>query len=207
MGLKALLMPAGLMLLALAATLPNLLRSQRAAPGGRYYMATATDRSPRRVAMAAMGVEPGEGMAPDPNFPFATEEEWMLIPGQQEEEGDILSLDDLQAGCVIIMGRNRTSGATYFKPSWKVSERIAEMHCKIDFWDGAHWIEDLGTETGTFLNGEQIPANEPVKIDIGDKIRLGPEDPDAQFEVITKPREIGGTPGQTPPPFLMPGGN
>ncbi len=40
--------------------------------------------------------------------------------------------------------------------------------------DGGFQVEDLGSHTGTFVNGYQIPAGKRPKLSIGNKVRVGP---------------------------------
>ncbi len=49
---------------------------------------------------------------------------------------------------------------------------ISRIHCKIVFENGFHYIVDLGSANGTFVNGKKIEKENKVKINQGDKIKL-----------------------------------
>jgi pSer/pThr/pTyr-binding forkhead associated (FHA) protein len=65
------------------------------------------------------------------------------------------------------------------------SDAIAGKHCQLSRREGGFWAKDLGSETGTFVNGKQIAAETELKP--GDKLRVGP----LEFEVMIE-YEIGG---------------
>ncbi len=49
---------------------------------------------------------------------------------------------------------------------------ISRRHCRLAFTDAGHTIEDLGSQAGTFVNEEQLPAHEPQQLAPGDLVRL-----------------------------------
>lgn len=49
---------------------------------------------------------------------------------------------------------------------------ISRRHCKITFDGSTHYIEDLGSANGTFLNGKRLPPHQKTAIKVGDSIRL-----------------------------------
>lgn len=51
-------------------------------------------------------------------------------------------------------------------------EALSSVHCRIYKADGTFFIEDMGSENGTLLNGEDI-SNEVVELIDGDKISAG----------------------------------
>jgi len=112
-------------------------------------------------------------------------EEWFLVPAQGQ--GDVLSFLDLQAGCVFVLGSDLDAGATYSKPSWVLSGRVADRHARLDFADGAYWLEDLESPQGTFVNGARLAPFQPHRLALGDRIVLGVDNADAEFEVVRKP--------------------
>jgi pSer/pThr/pTyr-binding forkhead associated (FHA) protein len=65
------------------------------------------------------------------------------------------------------------------------SDAIAMKHVQLTRRDGGFWAKDLGSETGTFVNGKQIAAETELKP--GDKLRVGP----LEFEVMIE-YEVGG---------------
>jgi pSer/pThr/pTyr-binding forkhead associated (FHA) protein len=65
------------------------------------------------------------------------------------------------------------------------SDAIAGKHCLLTRRDGGFWANDLGSETGTFVNGKQIAAETELKP--GDKLRVGPLEFEAMIEY-----EVGG---------------
>eukprot|EP00669_Euglena_mutabilis_P009014 TRINITY_DN3974_c0_g1_i1.p1 TRINITY_DN3974_c0_g1~~TRINITY_DN3974_c0_g1_i1.p1 ORF type:complete len:278 (+),score=26.31 TRINITY_DN3974_c0_g1_i1:44-835(+) len=112
-------------------------------------------------------------------------EEWFLVPAQGQ--GDVLSFLDLQAGCVFVLGSDLDAGATYSKPSWVLSGRVADRHARLDFADGAYWLEDLESPQGTFVNGARLAPFQSHRLALGDRIVLGVDNADAEFEVVRKP--------------------
>ncbi|MBN1865044.1 MAG: FHA domain-containing protein [Victivallales bacterium] len=52
-------------------------------------------------------------------------------------------------------------------------EGASRYHAKIDWVDDAWFLKDLGSTNGTRLNGSKITPNEPVRLNQGDKIRIG----------------------------------
>jgi pSer/pThr/pTyr-binding forkhead associated (FHA) protein len=65
------------------------------------------------------------------------------------------------------------------------SDAIAPKHCQLTRRDGSFWAKDLGSQTGTFVNGKQVTDETELKP--GDKLRVGP----LEFEVMIE-YEIGG---------------
>lgn len=65
------------------------------------------------------------------------------------------------------------------------SDAIAGKHCLLTRRDGGFWAKDLGSESGTFVNGKQIAAETELKP--GDKLRVGPLEFEAMIEY-----EVGG---------------
>eukprot|EP00667_Euglena_gracilis_P017231 EG_transcript_18135 len=116
------------------------------------------------------------------NSPFA--EEWFLIPS--EGEGDVFSFLDLQAGCVLVLGNDASAGATYTKPSWVLAGAVADTHCKFEYLDGGYWLEDLGSPQGTHVNDTRLEPFQPYRVCPGDRIMLGENNLDAEFEVVVR---------------------
>jgi pSer/pThr/pTyr-binding forkhead associated (FHA) protein len=49
---------------------------------------------------------------------------------------------------------------------------ISRKHAEVLFYDGRHWLRDLGSRNGTFKNGSSV-GSEPVRLIDGDEIVLG----------------------------------
>src|SRR5690348_14482400 len=74
-----------------------------------------------------------------------------------------------------------------------VSEHIAEHHCGV-FMSGGHWfVKDLGSATGTFVNGVQARFSTPIIP--GDRITLGEYD-GAPSMVLSETKPPAGPAGQ-----------
>lgn len=65
------------------------------------------------------------------------------------------------------------------------SDVISGKHCELTRRDGAFWVKDLGSQTGTLVNGKLITAE--TQLNKGDKLAVGP----LEFEVHVE-YEIGG---------------
>jgi pSer/pThr/pTyr-binding forkhead associated (FHA) protein len=65
------------------------------------------------------------------------------------------------------------------------SDAIAGKHCELTRHDGGFWVKDLGSHTGTLVNGK--PINAEIQLNKGDKLQVGP----LEFEVHVE-YEIGG---------------
>ncbi|MBI5537278.1 MAG: FHA domain-containing protein [Deltaproteobacteria bacterium] len=59
-------------------------------------------------------------------------------------------------------------------------ESVSRMHAVVESRDQAKWIIDLGSSTGTLVNGKKINK---AKLSAGDKIRIG------AFELVVGIRE------------------
>lgn len=59
-------------------------------------------------------------------------------------------------------------------------DSVSNVHCRIDCQNREFTITDLGSKTGTQVNGEKIKAGEPFPIDINDTIVIGK----VKFDVI-----------------------
>ena len=65
------------------------------------------------------------------------------------------------------------------------SDAIAMKHCQLTRRDGGFWAKDLGSDTGTFVNGKRLTGE--VELKPGDRLRVGPLEFEVQIEF-----EIGG---------------
>jgi hypothetical protein len=48
---------------------------------------------------------------------------------------------------------------------------VSQLHARVFRRDGRHWIEDLGSTNGTFLNRRKVSA--PVALRRGDRVQVG----------------------------------
>ena len=58
---------------------------------------------------------------------------------------------------------------------------VSSLHCELRFQGGRLYLTDLGSTYGTFCNGMQVPRNQPVALNAGDRFYLG--DPGNAFQV------------------------
>jgi serine/threonine-protein kinase len=71
----------------------------------------------------------------------------------------------LVTGGTVLIGRDSST-------SLPLHDTMASrMHCKIQSRDDGYWLSDLESMNGTYVNGEK--AREPVKLEIGDLIKIG----------------------------------
>jgi len=73
------------------------------------------------------------------------------------------------------------------------NDAVSRHHCAILVGKGVVAVHDLGSRTGTFLNGEKIEKQKRLRS--GDKVRVGP----FEFEVrLPSKRDPGGKPASKP---------
>ncbi len=65
------------------------------------------------------------------------------------------------------------------------SDLISRDHCAIVVEDSQVWINDFGSKNGTFVNGERVRREAPLKN--GDRLRVGP----LEFEILLS-TSVGG---------------
>ena len=80
---------------------------------------------------------------------------------------------------------------------------VGHYQCMIDFGDGELMVWDLGTRSGTFINGARVSANAPLLP--GDEIAFGKNRFLVQYDNGTaakrsKPKDHGVGRGACPPP-------
>ena len=49
---------------------------------------------------------------------------------------------------------------------------VSRRHARIDMNNGSPWISDLGSTSGTIVNGRNVGFN-PVQLQAGDRVQLG----------------------------------
>ena len=64
----------------------------------------------------------------------------------------------------VIMGRRRSNDICL------EDSNISRVHASIDYLEGSHFITDLGSTNGTFVNGARVSKKKLAK---GDRIRIG----------------------------------
>ncbi len=50
---------------------------------------------------------------------------------------------------------------------------VSRIHAAINYVDSALTLMDMGSSNGTFLNGQQLKANDPVRLYDGDEVHFG----------------------------------
>ncbi|MFO7683527.1 MAG: FHA domain-containing protein [Chloroflexota bacterium] len=63
-------------------------------------------------------------------------------------------------------------------------ELISKQHVRLIVRSDDVWLEDLGATNGTFVDGKQIPANQPVAIKAGQSVQIG----ETVFQYAPPPR-------------------
>ena len=94
-------------------------------------------------------------------------------------------------GDEMIIGR-ATEGVGWRLPDRNVSRR----HARLSIAGGTIFIEDLGSLTGTRLNGERIGSRRRVRP--GDLVEIG------AFDLVVVPEDMAVTGPDTPPPLPAP---
>lgn len=65
------------------------------------------------------------------------------------------------------IGRDRSNGIIIADP------KVSKFHALVTFEKGDGYIKDSNSTNGTYLNGKRIPAGKRVKLNDGDKIKVG----------------------------------
>lgn len=60
------------------------------------------------------------------------------------------------------------------------NKMISRRHCRINHAHGSYYITDLQSANGTYVNKVRLSPNKPVKIEVGDVIRLA----DSDFQIV-----------------------
>ena len=82
--------------------------------------------------------------------------------------GESCEQDHQDARHIVSIGRSRTNDISILQ-----DEMVSRKHGEI-FREGAfYWFKDVGSINGTFINSEQIPAEQPHKLRIGDLVEMG----------------------------------
>jgi hypothetical protein len=54
------------------------------------------------------------------------------------------------------------------------SSEVSRIHCRITIQDDSVFIEDLGSANGTFVNDQILSPRQPIAVDPGTKVTIGP---------------------------------
>jgi serine phosphatase RsbU (regulator of sigma subunit) len=76
------------------------------------------------------------------------------------------------------------------------SKQVSRQHAEIVFRDGQHFLEDLGSSNGTYLNGQRLSPRTPMPLTERDMIQIGP------YVFGLKPGS-GSTTAQIDPPLIV----
>lgn len=85
------------------------------------------------------------------------------LPGQAPQGAKI----DASAGELII-GRAPACGIHLDHPT------VSLRHARVVTTNGVRTIEDLGSTNGTFVNGQRVYPGQPLRVNPGDEVRVGP---------------------------------
>lgn len=99
----------------------------------------------------------------------------------------------MEVGLQILVGKNAGQEVPVSAESFLIgradecklrpkSEFISRRHCEIKIAESKAYVVDLGSRTGTFVNGRLIPANRDVELQAGDTLKVGP----LEFGVVFK---------------------
>ena len=103
-----------------------------------------------------------------------------------EEEGSAsmsgILLTNASRGCrvsvmksTVTLGRDSKLGTGYIS----ASGFIGREHCRISFERGSHFVEDLNSKNGTYLNGQKLTPGQKKPLRPGDRLKLA----DVEFQV------------------------
>ncbi|GAB4454692.1 MAG: hypothetical protein OHK0029_09650 [Armatimonadaceae bacterium] len=78
-----------------------------------------------------------------------------------------------ESGEVFPLASQMTVGRALTGDITLIGDGVASQHARLNIKEGALYVEDLGTESGTYVNGEAIPPKFPVALYHGDRVRFG----------------------------------
>ena len=111
----------------------------------------------------------------------------------QSEDGGKLALY-LQPEEVVDIGRQLNNDLQIKSP------QVSLQHAIVNWRDQAFYIKDLNSETGTYLNNEEV--GEPRKLQNGDEIKIG--EVTLRYYSLDKISEVEGTPVEDADSVIMP---
>jgi len=56
------------------------------------------------------------------------------------------------------------------------SETVSRRHAMLQLAESKATVQDLGSRTGTWINGKAIPRDKPIELSHGDTLKIGPMD-------------------------------
>jgi pSer/pThr/pTyr-binding forkhead associated (FHA) protein len=51
--------------------------------------------------------------------------------------------------------------------------KMSRHHAVLNWREGVWWVRDLGSRYGTFVNGQQVALDSPVRVNPGDQLLVG----------------------------------
>lgn len=77
----------------------------------------------------------------------------------------------------IIIGRGASA-------DWETNNKfVSQIHAQLRVKDGQILITDLNSENGVYINGQRIPKNKPVVVNLNDKISIGTLENGVSFKI------------------------
>jgi pSer/pThr/pTyr-binding forkhead associated (FHA) protein len=104
-----------------------------------------------------------------------------------------MTADPMEVRLNVLVGRSAGQEIAVAGPTFLIgradecqlrpkSEFISRRHCEIVVEESRVLIRDLGSRTGTFVNGTKIPPQRSVELKAGDSVKVGP----LEFNVLVK---------------------
>ena len=91
-----------------------------------------------------------------------------VLIGWADGEGPPLQEHELESGALSI-GRATSNDVVLRDPMMRMSRKHALLERKDDAW----FVQDLGSRSGTFLNGDRLAKDEPKAVKNDDRILIG----------------------------------
>lgn len=94
------------------------------------------------------------------------------LPAEQGTKTQLIMLTGAEAGKIHVLSKNELLGRD-IKANLRVSDTtVSRQHARIaEDPNGRYYIEDLGSQNGTWVNG--IPVMKTAELKVGDKVRVG----------------------------------
>src|SRR5687768_15889023 len=74
-------------------------------------------------------------------------------------------------------------------------KQVSRQHARVRFEEGQHFIEDLGSSNGTYLNGRRLTPHAPAAFTDQDNVQIGP--------YVFALRDSPGGAGEADPPMVV----
>lgn len=85
-----------------------------------------------------------------------------------------LSGPDIREDQVAVASRGLTIGRLAANDLQLENSKISRHHARFEFTPEGLTVQDLGSSNGTVVRGERIPPNQPVLLQVGDTVQMGP---------------------------------